>query len=150
MYVEKSASMALMRLSNAFDTAENLAASAAVHGGYIVMRPIKVTAFYFAVTTLVAADNVAPVIEVNRRPTVASSSGEAVIASMTIPEAAAVGKVYYKFVEPVLCYPGDELSFELVTQATDSGTAAGAGFYGVDYELVSEAVSNCGDWVASA
>lgn len=147
MYTKKSASMALMRRSNAFDTAENLAAAAAVHGGYIVMRPIKVTAFYFAVTTLVEADNIAPVVEVNRRPTIASSSGEEQIASLTIPEAAAVGKVYRKDCEPVLCYPGDEISFELVTQATDSGTAAGAGFYGIDYEDVSEAIGNCGDLV---
>lgn len=150
MYPNKSASMALMRRSNAFDTAENLAAAVAVHGGYIVMRPIKVTGFYFAVTTLVEADNVAPVVEVNRRPTIASSSSEVQLATLTIPEATAVGKVLYKNIEPVLCYPGDELSFEHITQATDSGTAAGAGFYGVDYEVVSEAVANCGDWVASA
>lgn len=148
MYPQKSGSHALLRKSNAHDTAENLAAAAAVYGGLLVCRPIKVTGFYFYVTLLVEADNVAPVVEVNRRPTYNSSSGEVQLAVMTIAEGTAAGKVYYEHIEPVLCYPGDEISFEHVTQATDSGTAAGTGFYGIEYEVVGEATGNMTDWVA--
>ena len=150
MYGDKAASHAIVRASNAHDTAENLAATAAVYGGYYVMRPVKVTGFYFLVTTAVLAGTTAPVVEINRRPTPGSSSGEVQMASMTIPTASAAGKVLYKQIEPVLCYPGDEISLEHVTQAADGGTAAGIGFYGFDYEVVSEAVANCGDLVASA
>jgi len=150
MYPNKQASHAIVRASNAHDTAENLAAANAVYGGYYVLRPIKVTGFYFIVNLLVDATTTAPVVEVNRRPTIASASGEVQMATITIPDTTAVGKVLYKNIEPVLCYPGDEISFEQTTQAADPGTAAGTGFYGFDYEVVSEAVSNCGDWVASA
>lgn len=150
MYNNKQASHAIVRASNAHDTAENLAATAAVYGEYYVCRPIKVTGFYFAVTTALACDNAAAVIELNRRPTLGSSSGEVAIATITFADATAAGKVVYKHIEPVLVYPGDGLSLEHVTQATDSGTAAGIGFYGFDYEVVGEALVNCTDWVASS
>jgi len=148
MYPKKARSHAILRKTNAHDTAENLAASAAVYGGYLVCAPIKVTGMYFYVTLAIVAGTTAPVVEVNRRPTYNSASGELQIVSGTIPTGTAAGKVLYEFCEPYLCYPGDELSFEHVTQAADGGTAAGTGFYGLDYEVVDEAVGNCSNWVA--
>lgn len=150
MYSDKARSHAILRKSNAHDTAENLAAAAAVYGGYLVCKPIKVTGFYFYVTLAIDATTTAPVVEVNRRPTYNSSSGELQMASMTIPDATAAGKVVYKEIEPYLCYPGDEISFEHVTQAADPGTAAGTGFYGIDYEVVSESLANLSNLVASS
>lgn len=139
----------LIRKSNAHDTAENLAAAAAVYGGYLVTKPCQVTALKFYVTLAVDADNVAPVIEVNRRPTYNSSSGEELIAQITVPDGTAAGKVMYKRCDPpVLLQVGDELSFEHATQATDSGTAAGTGFYDVEIEPMG--IGTEGDSVASA
>ena len=150
MYGQKSASCSIVRASNAHDTAENLAASNADYGSLYVMRPIKVTGFFFAVTLLVEASTAAPVVVLKRRTLIGSSGSESNLAVLTIPNLTAVGKVLYKFIEPVICYPGDELLYDHVTQATDAGTAAGAGFYGLEYEDVGESLANCTDWVASA
>lgn len=139
----------LVRKSNAFDTAENIAASAAVYGGYLVTKPCQITEFLFYVTLAVDADNVAPVVEVNKRPTYNSASGESLIAQITIPDGTAAGKVMRKICDPpVQLDVGDELSFEHVTQATDSGTAAGTGFYDVVLEPMGTGVQS--DLVASA
>lgn len=139
----------LIRKTNAHDTAENLAATAAVYGGYLVAKPCQLTRFMFYVTTLVEADTTAPVVEVNQRPTYNSATGEVQLASITIPEATAVGKVMFaRPSSPVVLNIGDELSFEHVTQAADSGTAAGAGFY--DVELIPMGVGTQSDEVQSA
>lgn len=129
---------------------ETLSAAAAVHGEYLVMRSCVVRRIGFVVTTLVAADTTAPVVEFNRRPTPGSSSGEVLLGQLTIPEGAAVGKVYYKDISPVRLQVGDALSLEHVTQAADSGAAAGAGYY--MFELVDEPenIANEADAVASA
>lgn len=140
----------LIRKSNAHDTAENLAAAAAVYGGYLVTKPCAIAEFKFYVNVLVEADNVAPVVEVNRRPTYNSSSGEVLIDQITIPEATAVGKVMSVRFAPVQLNVGDELSFEHVTQATDSGTAAGTGFYDAVLHVSHDSDGNQSDLVASA
>lgn len=148
-YPQKQGLGYLIRKSNAHDTAENIAASAAVYGGYLVTKPCQLTKFMFYVTLAVDADNVAPVVEVNQRPTYNSSSGEVLIDQITIPDGTAAGKVLYaRPSNPPVLNIGDELSFEHVTQATDSGTAAGTGFY--DAELVPMGVGTQSNEVASA
>ena len=149
MYTNKGGALALMRKSNAFDTAENVAAAVAVHGGYLVMRPIKVSAVYFCLTTTMVADTLAAQVKVTRRPTIGSATGEVILATLILLDTLAAGKVVYKIISPVLCYPGDELNFEHTVQCTSASTAAGAGYYGVDFEIVDEAVANCTDWVLS-
>lgn len=149
MYENKQASHAIVRGSNAFDTAENLAATAADYGIFYVMRPIKVTGFYFYVTTAMVSDTLAASVALTRRITPGSDTGAVVISTMAIPDLTAAGKVVYEFVEPVLVYPGDNILCDHTVQCTSATTAAGAGFYGFDYEVVSETVSNCGDWVAA-
>lgn len=139
----------LIRKSNAHDTAENVAAAAAVYGGYYVTKPCQVTKFMFFVTTAVDADTTAPVVEVNQRPTPGSATGEVQIASITIPDGTAAGKMMYAYpATPIILNVGDELSFEHVTQAADTGTAAGAGFY--DVELVPMTSGTQSDAVESA
>lgn len=150
MYENKSASHAIVRKSNAHDTAENVAAAVAVHGGYLATRPIKITGFYFYVTVALVADTLAPAVAIKQRPTYNSSSGEVTIATLTLPDLTAAGKVVYKRVEPYLINAGDEISLEHTVQCTSAGTAAGQGFYGFDYEIISEAAGNQTDWVASA
>lgn len=147
-YSNKQASHALIA-STAMTTGENLAATAADYGQFYVCRPIKVTGFYFYVTTLIEASTLNPSVALTRRITPGSDTGAVVMSTMALPTGTAAGKVVYEFIEPVLCYPGDAILLDHTVQCTDAGTAAGVGYYGFDYEVVAEAVSNCGDWVAA-
>jgi len=131
-------------------TAENLAASAAVYDGMLCTRACRISRLMFIVTTLVAADTTAPKVEFNRRPTPGSATGEAKIGDLTIPDETAVGEVVYKDIEPVEFAPGEELSFEHVTQAADASSAAGAGYYAFEVEDSPEEAANQTDMVASA
>lgn len=140
---------ALIRKSNAVDTAEVLTAAAAVYGGYLVTKQCKITRIAFYVTVTVAANTQTPVVEFNRRPTYNSASGEVLMGTLTIPTGTAAGKVVYKDINPINLYPGDEFSFEHITQATDSGSAAGAGFYGFDLEEDPEYAGNQTNMVKS-
>lgn len=140
----------LIRASNAFDTAENLAATAAVYGEYYVTKPCSIAELRFHVSTVILAGTTAPVIEVNRRPTPGSASGEVLIAQITIPSGTAAGKVMVKRFAPVQLNVGDSLSFEHVTQAADPGTETGAGFYDVVLHLDEESDDNQSDLVVSA
>lgn len=150
MYDNLSASHALIRKSNAHDTAEDLTATAAVYGGYLVTYPIAIRRIYFYVTEALVASSAAAVVEFNQRPMYGTGSGEVLLGQITVPHAAAIGAVYYKDISPVRLNPGDELSYEHVTAITSTGTAAGKGFYGILYELAPEAVANNSDMIASA
>jgi hypothetical protein len=136
----------LVRASNAFDTAENLAATAAVYGEYLVTKPCSLAELRFHVTTSVVGTTTAPVIEVNRRPTQGSSSNEVQLASITIPTGTASGKVVVKRITPVQLNVGDSIAFEHVTQGV--GDAAGAGFYDAVLHIDDESDSNQSDLVA--
>lgn len=129
---------------------EAIDAAAAVHGGYVCMKRCKVVAIYFALETLVANDATAAVLEFNRRPTIASSSGEVAIGTLTIPDATAIGAVVYKRVTPVTFNPGEELSLELLTQGVDGSSVAGDGYYGFDIEEFPEEPANDSSMVESA
>lgn len=147
-YERKLLDKALIRRSNAFDTAEDISAAAAVYGGYICMSQVQISRFMFCVTTAIVAVTTAPVVRITRRPTIGSSSGEVEIARLTLPTGTAAGKVVYKDVSPVTIFPGEEISLEHVTQAV--GSAAGAGFYGFEAELDPEYVSNQSKMLASS
>ena len=149
-YPQKMGLGHLVRASNAHDTAENLAAAVAVYGGYYVTKPCAISEFKFIVTTAIVAGTTAPVIEVNRRPTPGSASGEVQIDTITIPNGTAAGKVMSVRFAPVQLNTGDSLAFEHVTQAADSGTAAGAGFYDVVLEADYESDDNQSDQITSA
>lgn len=148
-YPQKQGLGLLIRASNAFDTAENLAATAAVYGEYYVTKPCSVAELRFIVTTAIVAGTTAPVIEVNRRPTPGSSSGEVLLTQFTIPNGTAAGKVLVERFAPVQLNVGDSLAFEHVTQAADSGTAAGAGFYDAVLHLDEESDANQTDLVSA-
>lgn len=110
---------------------EAIDAAAAVHGGHVCVKRCSVKRLMFMVEVVVAADTTAPVVEFNRRPTIASATGEVALGTLTIPDGTAAGAVIYKDIDPVNFEVGDELSFELITQGADAGTATGDGYYGV-------------------
>ncbi len=146
----KRASQYFIPKSAAHLTAEALAAAAAVYDGFLCTRGCRVNRLMFVVTTLVAADTTAPVVEFNRRPTPGSATGEVALGTLTIPEGAAVGDVLYKDIDPVEFAPGEELSFEHTVQAADSSSAAGAGYYGYEIEDSPEEAANQTKMEASA
>ena len=103
---------------------EAIDASAAVHGGYVCMKRCKVVAIYFALETLVANDATDAVLEFNHRPTMASSSSETVVGTLTIPDATAIGAVVYKRVTPKVFSNEIVLGFNFSAFAAQSSMSA--------------------------
>ncbi len=133
----------LKRKTNAPDTALNLAAAAAQYAGYAVLQPISVKRLLFFVTTATTFGTLAPKVAITNRPTYASSSNATTIATMTIPTTAAVGNVYYKDIaDATRINAGNELSLDINVQGTDSGTAAGAGWFTFVWEPAPDADAN--------
>lgn len=141
---------AVTRKTNAFDTAENLAAATGDYGQHIVMKPLKVTRLEFVVTAALTAGSTAPAVTFYRRPTLGSNTGRVAIGTLTIPNSASVGQVIYKDVNPMLVNAGEEISFARTVQAVDGGTASGTGFYGYVAELKTEVPLNSSNMVKSA
>jgi hypothetical protein len=128
---------------------EAIDAAAAVHGGMACIRRCKVKRLLFVLETAVVGTSTAPVVEFNRRPTIASSSGEVALGTLTIPNGTALGKVVFKDIDPVTFKPGEELSFELLTQAV-GGTVAGDGYYAVECDDFPEEDPNLSNMLESA
>lgn len=129
---------ALVRQSNAFDTAEVITAAAAVYGSYVAHQPVLVSRFTFQISTAVN-DLTASIIEM-QKVTVADVTSS--IGIMTIANGAAARKVYWKDFTPVKIGVGDKLQFNHKTQGALGGTPAGAGFYGFVAQLSPEAMAN--------
>ena len=68
-------------------------------------------------TSLGAGD---AVIEMRKRPTVGSASGESAVVTLTIPASTAAGKVVYKDVNEIELAPGQSISLQ-VTSASAAG-----------------------------
>lgn len=141
---------ALVPKSNASLTGLNLAAAAAQWCGYAVMTPVNIRRLLFIVSVQTLSGLVAPVVEAKRRPTFGSASGAVSLGTLTIPTASTVGQVFYKDIAYVRLNAGEELSLEIKTQATDSGTAAGVGFFGFVAEMAPEYAGDQSNMVASA
>ncbi len=131
-------------------TALNLAAAAAQYTGYAVHAPVALNRISFLVTTAVTSGSVAGAVAFKQYPTFGSSTNSVAIGTLTIPNAAAVGQVYYKDVSYVRLNAGDELAVLINVQAVDAGTAAGAGFVGFTFEPAPEYVANQSNMIASA
>jgi hypothetical protein len=137
---------AIVRNSNAHDTAEVLTAAAATYGSYSVMRPIAVKSFSFAVSTAIS-DLTASVVRMTK---VSAANVTTAITSLTIPNGTAVKKVIGKEFAPVKIGVGEFLQLEHLTQGGLGGTPAGAGFYGFHAEMLPETVANETNYTTSA
>jgi hypothetical protein len=115
-----------------------------------VMSQLKVKRLLAVVSTTIANNLVSAVISFKRRPTYGSTSGEVVMGTIVVPDLLAAGKVLYKDIAEVLCYPGDQIVFEVTTAGTDGSAAAGAVICDVEYDSVEESVANQSDMVKSA
>lgn len=110
---------------------QSLTQAAAVYGGLTVRKPIVVQELSFYISTavndltssVVAAEVVTSVM--NSTPVTTS------IGTITIPNGATAGTVYYNnAITPGYCPAGSILQFKLKTQGGLGGTPAGAGFSG--------------------
>lgn len=87
---------------------------------------------------MVANTVTAAIWVLKRRPTPGSSSGEEVVATLTVPVAgAAIGRVIYKKGLNVKLNPGDELVMELTQAAT-----AGSVTISVELDVAPENIAN--------
>ncbi len=142
-------SHAVTRLSNASDTGMNLAATAALWAGYAVHSPIALNRISFLVTTQTTSGSVTAQVAFVRYP-VQASTGSVALGTLTIPNAATVGQVYYKDIAYVKLNAGDELAIWCSRQCVDAGTAAGVGFPGFQFDPAPDSVGNQSNMVASA
>lgn len=126
----------------------DIGASSADHGEFVCFRPCMVKRFAFAVTgEAVSGTSVAPTVIFTKRPTPLSSSGEAVVCTLTIPSGTAIGKVVYKDVTPVAFAVGDSIE---VSHTVGTGTPTGMGHAFFECEEDPEYVGNNSDMILSA
>lgn len=124
-------------------------ATAAVHTDSLaVMRQVKVSRLMALVSTAVVSTGAVTVL-FKRYPTFGSAAGAVTIGTLLIPAGTAAGKVIYDDVNPVNCYPGDQIVYE-VTVAAAGGGAAGAAVYDVELIEDPEVPANQSDMVQSA
>lgn len=142
--------LCLSRSSAAWDTAANLAAAAADWAIVKVHHPVQIKRISFFVTTLVSSSLTAAKVSLFSRPTSGSASGQVTLGVLTIPTGSAVGSVIYKDLESVRVNAGYDLAFGVTLQATDAGTAAGAGFAGMIVLADPDVPANQSKMVASA
>lgn len=126
----------------------DIGASSADHGEVVCVRPCVVKQLLFIMTGEVAGGtSVAPTVIFTKRPTPLSSSGEAVIGTLTIPNATAVGKVVYKNITPVKFNVGDSVE---ISHTIGTGTPTGQGHWAMVCEESPEEPGNNTDMVESA
>lgn len=145
-YPQEIVPLAIVRNSNAFDTAQSITAAAGVYGSYSVLYPIMVQKFMFRISTAVL-DLTSSVVAL-QKVTVADVTSE--LTTITVPNGTGAGKVLYKDFAPVKLGVGDKLQFKLKTQGALGGTPAGAGFYGVLASLQPEIFTNETNAIVSA
>ncbi len=150
MYTQESHVGAIVPKSTAVFTADDLAAAPAVYGGFLVAKQCQIKRIGFYVTVVCLAGTTAPQVEFNRRPTFNSAVGEILLGTLTIPTGTAVGTVVYKDIDPVVLFPGDELSLEHTVQAADPGAETCSGFYVFEIQDDPEVAGNQSKMLASA
>lgn len=144
-YPQELLAGAIVRQSNAFDTAQSLTAAAAVYGSYIAHYPMMVQRYTFQITTAVN-DLTSSVVEL-QKVTVGSVTSS--LTTITVPNGTGVGKVMVKDFSPIKIGVGEKLQFKLKTQGALGGTPAGAGFHGFMSSLQNEAVINETNYLVS-
>lgn len=122
-----------------FSTAQPLTtASATVYGSCRAHHPFMVSRLSVEIGTAVN-DCTSPIVEMSK---VTLANVTSSIVTLTIPNGAASGKVYYANCSPVKIGVGDKLEFRMKTLGGAGGTPAGTGFLGFFASLQPEALGN--------
>lgn len=127
-----------------------LTSAVAVYGSFLVFKRCKINRIGVVVTTAIVAGLTAPAITFRKRPTPGSATGQSLVGVITIPTGTAVGQVVYKDVSPVELDEGMELCIDHTVQATDSGSAAGAGLAMFEAQEDPESVKSVSNMILSA
>jgi hypothetical protein len=128
--------------------AMDIGAASADHGEMLCIKRCKVKRLGFIMTEEVAGGTTAaPTVVFTRRPTPLSATGEAVVGTLTIPDATAVGSGIYKDVTPVTLEVGDTLE---ISHTVGVGTPTGIGQWYVEIDEEPEDVRNESDLSESA
>lgn len=131
--------------------AVNLAGSAASYAGYAVLQPISIKRLLFFVSVAVTTGTTSAIVNWQSSPTYASSSGAVTLGTVTIPNGATVGQVYYKDIsDSTRIQAGYELTLALQRAGADGGTASGSGWMGMIWEPSPDANANEALLVASS
>lgn len=126
----------------------DIGAASANHGEMLCVRRCQVKRVQFTlVGELAGGSSVAPTVVFTRRPTPLSATGEVVIATLTIPNATAIGKQVFKDFDPVTLEVGDSIE---IAHTIGTGTPTGQGFWSVKIEPMPEQAVNESDMIESA
>lgn len=126
----------------------DLSASAGTHGEFLCVRPCLIRRIGVVLSVAIVATSTAPTVVCRKRPTPGSSSGDSALATLTLPDTTAIGKVVYKDITPVALDMGDSINITW-TQAVGGSVAGKASIFFI-CEDSPEYVGNSGDAVASA
>ncbi len=123
--------------------------STADHGELVCTRACEVVLCGVAVTGEVAGgSSVPPRVIFTKRPTPLSATSEAIVATVILPDATAVGKVVYKPVStPVKFAVGDSME---ISHVVGTGTPTGMGCYFFECIESNELPANNTDMILSA
>ena len=125
----------------------DIGAAGADHGEYLCVKDCDLKEVSFLLTEeLAGGSSTAPTVIFTKRPTPLSATGETVIATLTIPDATAIGKMINAKVEVKLA-KGDSVE---ISHTIGSGTPTGIGIAGMLYNESPEDDSNNSDVSASA
>lgn len=128
--------------TSAFATAMSLTAAANVYGAYTAHYPFIVQRISFKINTAVN-DLTNSVVVANLVTGLQNATPvTAAIGTLTIPNGATAGSVYFNNVSPSLVPVGCKLQFALKTQGGLGGTPAGAGFCGWYGSVSPDAMAN--------
>lgn len=103
----------------------DIGASSGDHGEFLCVKPCKVYRLQFTLTSeLAGGTSVAPTVIFTRRPTPLSATSEAVVETLVVPDATAIGKTVYLDIDPVAFSVGDTME---VSWTVGTGTPTGMG-----------------------
>lgn len=126
----------------------DIGASSADHGELICVKACKVYRAQFVVTgEIVGGTSAAPTVLFKKRPTPLSATSESTVATLTIPDTTAIGKVVYKDFEPVSFAVGDSME---ISHTVGTGSPTGMGHYSFLCLEAPEESANNSDMVESA
>jgi len=126
----------------------DIGASSADHGELVCVKPCRIVQLQFTLTSEVAGGtSVAPRVVFTKRPTPLSATSEAVVGTVIVPDATAVGKTVYLAIEPVNFAVGDSME---LSHVIGTGTPTGQGVYSYICEDDPEMPANNSDMIASA
>lgn len=150
MYSQQTLFLCVLPLNTTGLAPKSLVASTGVFTEWIALKRFVVKRLECVVTTLTATSTANPVITFRLRPTIASSSSQSTIGTLTIPTGSAVGKVIYKDIQNLVVPVGYSVAIDLSTAGTDASAAAGAGICGFEAVPSPEDKANETNMVASA